>query len=316
MKSISSALLAHKSSSSTTLSYLLLIGPTKKTGAYIGLTSRSRNTTYNPSSYDPALPNVNQTFYASTGAHISNLQASNDLQVDNGEAKSLVQQFPGQGITEAMVDNGELDGVEYYILQVNHKDLSMGHEVMANGPIGEVSIQPGGLVTFECRSWSDLLRQNSVCERDSLTCRVRIFGSQVGEEMFPCNYDKSGLWVTAQTVTSIGDESVRDFTASAMGQAQDYFAPGLILWLTGLNAGRDIEIETFNVGGEFGLLHPLRYPIQVGDTFDVIPDCTRQWSGHNSCETYGNRQWFRGEPFIPVSDTTALTVPGVVAGGG
>lgn len=317
MKGITSAFLAHKSSSNATLAYLLLIA--KKGGGYIGLTSHGKVLVYNPSTYDATLPNVNQSFYPATGVDLSNFQSTNDLAVDNGEASTLTETaaYPGQGITEAMVDNGELDGAEYWIFQVNFKDLSptMGHEVMGNGPTGEWRINTGGLATFECRSWTDLLRQNSVCERDSLTCRVKQFGSQAGEERFPCYYDASGELTGEYTVTAVGTEIVRDFTVAALGAAEGYYAPGKAIWTAGANAGMTREIESQSAGGDIALEFTTRHPIQVGDKLKFKRDCTRQWSGHNSCETYANRQWFRGEPKIPVADVINLTIPGAGSGG-
>jgi hypothetical protein len=209
------------------------------------------------------------------------------------------------------------------VYQVNYKDLSptMGHEIMAGGPIGEVRQQLGGLITFECRSWTQYLKQNSVCELDSLTCRAKRFGSQPGDERFPCLKDISSLWVHSQVVTGVGTETVREFTASGLGQADDYFAPGLVLWLTGDNSGQSKEVETFASGGIIELQFITRFPIQAGDTFDIRPDCTREFGRvlptdpikNNSCLFHGNHPNFRGEPFIPVSSTVALTIPGAAA---
>lgn len=308
-KSISIALQNYLGQQATRLCMLEKIGPLPD-ASFIHITSLDRDVEYDDG-------DGLATYYASTGAQVSNLAASNDLSVDNGETNTLVPIYPvTEGITEAMVDNGDLDGVPYVIYKVNYNDLSMGHEVMASGQIGEVRVLDGGLITFENRSWSQLLKQNSVCEVDSLTCRVKRFGSQPGEERFPCNYDLTGEWVNGVTVTGIGSESVREFSADALTQPDDYFAPGLVLWLTGDNAGRSLEVEGYQSdsnGADITLLITTRYPIQVGDTFDIRRDCTRKWSGHNSCETYNNRLWFRGEPFIPIAETVGLLVPGAAA---
>lgn len=309
MKSISIALQNHLSLPVTTTCYLQKIGPFDSSGDVIAMTSLDRDVIYNDG-FGPV------TYYASTGTQISNLSASNDLTVDNGESQTLVPVFPVEGITVEMVDNGELDGVEYVVYKVNYNDLTMGHEVMANGKIGNVRIVPGGLVTFENRSWSQLLQQNSVCELDSLTCRVKRFGSQPGEERFPCNYDITPEWVFGVTVTAVGAETVREFSAASLMQPDDYFAPGLVVWTSGDNVGQSKEVETFqsdSSGSDIELLFTTRNPIQIGDTFNIRRDCTRRWEGHNSCETYNNREWFRGEPFIPISETVGLLVPGAAA---
>lgn len=313
-KSISASLLAHKSSPGSTLCYLLHIGPLSD-GTYIGVTSLDQNVTYNPHDYDTTAPNVSQVFYSSAGIDVSNLAAANDLTVNNGEGTTLGALYPAQGVSEDDVKAGALDGVTFTIYLVNYRDLTMGHEILSSGPIGECRIMRGGAIIIELRSWSDLLRQNSVCELDSLTCRVKHFGSQVGEERFPCMYDLTSEWVTGVAVTALGSEHTREFVASSLAQAADYFAPGVVRWVTGNNAGRTQEIDTFDTGGAIALQFSAREDIQIGDTFDIRRDCSREWSGHNSCDTFNNRAYFRGEPFIPVAAQASLTVPGAGIGG-
>lgn len=300
MKSIPIDLVDHKTGGATTLCYIQRVGPLPD-GSYLAFTSLSHDIEADPDGSGTLV------YRASTGMQVSEFAATSGLEVDNGETESLIAAYPVPGITEAMVDSGALDGVEYWIWQINFADPSQGAEVMANGPIGEVRILEGGQVTWENRSWSQLLKQNSICERDSLTCRVRQFGSQPDDERFPCMYDATGEWVTG-AVSAVGAEAVREFWSDDLGQADDYFAPGLVRWLTGANAGMTREVEAF-AGGYVSLGFTARHPIAVDDTFEIRRDCTRNWAGHNSCETYSNRRWFRGEPWIPVADSMALSTP-------
>lgn len=311
---ISVQLLDHLSQPAATPSSKLKIGPIAAEGSegayYIRMTSLDRDEVYDCG--DGLGP---QTYYAATGAEFSNLAASNDLTVDNGEAKTLTPVYPGQGITEAMVENGLLDGVRYVVMETNYNDGTMGHRVEASGPIGNVRFTDGGLVTFECLSWSDKLRQNNVCTRWSLTCRCRVFGGDYTDEREPCLYDISGEWIEDCVVTAVGGEPVRDFTAVALAQAADYFTPALVEWTSGDNVGTSKEVEKHEAGGVFTLAFTTRHAIQVGDTFRIRRDCSRYWEGNNSCLTFDNRDNFRGEPKIPVSDTLALTIPGAATGG-
>lgn len=311
MRSCSARLLAHMSSTSSTMCFLLKVGPLPG-GSYLCMSSLDRDVVYDDGSAAGA-----RTFYARTGTQLSNLASANDLTVDNGEAQTLVEvpTYPNTGVTEPMIDAGGLDGVEFIVYGMNYRDVTMGHYIETGGPVGEIRRTLDGLITLELRSWTDLLRQNSVTERDSLTCRVKRFGSQPGEERFPCMYDASSELGAEVTVTAVGTENVRDFTASGLGAAADYYAPGNWLWTLGDNAGMTREIEAQDASGNVSLLFTTRFPIQVGDKGRPKRDCTRQWEGHNSCDTYSNRPWFRGEPFIPVSDTIALTTPFAAAGG-
>lgn len=308
-RTASPALLAHFASPAQTVAYLLKVGPLPDS-SYLTMASTGRDVVYDDGDGE-------RTYYARTGVQLANLASTSDLDTDNSEAQTLVNVpvYPGQGLTEAMVDSGELDDVPYVVYAVNYEDLSMGDMVLHSGPVGKVRLQVSGLVTLELRAWADLLRQNSVVERWSLTCRVKKFGSQPGEERFPCMYDASVELGPELTVTAVGSEVVRHFTVSGLAEAADYYAPGKWLWTAGANVGMTREIQTHDGSGNFTLLFIARKPIQVGDKGRPMRECSREWAGHNSCETYNNRPWFRGEPFIPVADAIGLTVPGAAAGG-
>lgn len=309
-RTASLALIAHMSSPSSTVAYLNKVGPLPN-GNYVCLNSTAYDIDYDDGTGE-------RRYYARTGIQLANIASANDLSADNTEGKTLTElpTYPGQGITQAMVDNGDLDDVPYVIYAINYRDHSMGHLITGGGPIGRVSMTPdGNLLTMELRSWCDLLRQNSVCELWSLRCRVKQFGSQPGEERYPCMYDASGELGAEATVTSVGAESVRDFTVAALGASEGYYAPGKWLWTEGDNAGWTSEIETQTAAGAISLMFVARHPIQIGDKGRPKRDCSREWAGPNSCETYNNREWFRGEPFIPVSDAVGLTVPGAAQGG-
>lgn len=307
MRLIHPDLLADMAASSTTLTDLLLIGPLPDT-TYRALTLLDIDVAYNSGG-------GLRTYKARTGFQMSALVASNDLGVDNAEAESLypIATFEIEGFTQAQIDSGALDAVPFVVYRVNYLNLTTGrHGIMAGGTIGEVRTKHGQTSVLELRSLSQQLMQ-SVVELDSLSCRAR-FGSQVGEERFPCGFDLTSEWVSA-TVTSVsGVEPDREFTDTSLGQAANYFAPGFVEWLTGDNAGQEREVGDFG-SSIIGLQFPTVNPIQVGDTFRIRRECTKNWVGHNSCKdtfwlTAANEH-FRGEPHIPVADAAALNTPGV-----
>lgn len=310
-KTIPAQLVAHKALPATTLTSCIRMGPLPD-GSYVALTMLDRAIDYDLNDGVGVL-----TYHARTGIDLSQFVASADLSVDNAEASTLQEQptWPNTGITEAMIDRGDLRGVEFIVFEVNYNDLTPGrHEEFSSGLIGEVRLLPGGLIVPELRDWSNVLTQASVNQLYLKTCRAT-FGSQpigtgggVVEERYPCMYDLTPEWVNG-TVTAIGAEVTRDFTASGLAQAADYFAPGLVEWLTGDNAGMSREIEAFGLGGVVTLRNLSRQPIQVGDTFRIRRQCSKKWTGHNSCkDTFANQQWFRGEPNIPDASANTLSV--------
>lgn len=313
MKTIDIALKDHKAQPATTLTDLLLIGPLDD-GSYRGFTLLDRDVVFTPAASVGEI-----TFKARTGMQMSALQASGDLAVDNAEAQTLqpVAGFEAEGFTQAQIDAGALDKIRFVVLRVNYADLTAGRsEVIAGGTIGEVRTKFGQLTVLELRSLAQQMKQNIV-QLDSINCRA-IFGSgAIGsgadvEERFPCGYDLSAEWVSG-TITSVGAETDREFTDSALLQAADYFAPGMVEILDGDNAGQMLEVEAFAAGGAVTLKFPTVSPLAVGVAYRIRRHCSKRWTGHNSCETFWGAEkplHFRGEPHIPVGDAGALNSPG------
>ena len=289
----------------TTMCGLLRIAPVG--GTPFGFSSTNRAVAFNDG--DGEL-----TYQANTGYDSSALVSTSDAAVDNAEVRILL--MPGLPYGEAEIVAGELDGAEFSVYAVDYEDLAAGARIVAHGYLGKAKIgERGSSVSFELRSLVDYLRQVP-WEHYQRTCRVRVFGSQPGDERFPCMYDLTGEWVNDVPVTSVGVEDNRTFTASSLGQAQDYFAPGMWLWTTGPNAGLSFEIAEFDAGGVVTLTFPTPYPISPTDEGDVRRDCTREWDGHNSCDTFANRLWFRGEPKMRPADAMATQIPGAQSGPG
>ena len=324
MKTIEATLLGHKARPSTTLTDLLLVGPLPD-ATYRGFTLLDKDVVFTPS-----VPIGATTFKARTGFEMSEFQQANDLSVDNAEANTLapVAGFEAEGFTQAQIDAGALDKVRFVVLRVNYNDLTTGRsEVIAAGTIGEQRTKLGGLTVLELRSLAQLLKQQSIIELDSLTCRA-IFGSQpigtgggVVEQRFPCGYDLSSEWVDG-TVTDVGGETDRQFgDDDLVGSSFDenYFAPGLVEFLTGDNAGQQVEVDTYDYeSGVVELRFPTVSPMQVGDTYRIRRQCSKNASGHNSCRTFFDTDWnlhFRGEPAIPVGQSDNLTTPGAQTSG-
>lgn len=312
MKQIPTALAAHKALPATTLTDLIQIGPLAD-GTYRGLTMLDRNVVYAGGVHPITLEPLDQelTFYARTGFDSSAFAAQADTGVDNAEITTLppVPLFQVEGITQEQVDEGALDKVSFIRYRVNYQALDQGHEIVFSGTIGEVRFKSGAATILETRSISNQLKQ-SVCELDSLLCRVRRFGSQYGEERFPCLYDVEQEWVLG-TVTGVSE--IDRVFSTGLAYPDDQFSPGIVEFLTGANAGSRVEIESF-IDGDVTLLYPTTRPIVDGDTYRIRRDCTRAHEGHNSCQTFFGEQWvnhFRGEPHMPIGDAAALMTPGV-----
>lgn len=317
-RTIPIALQSHLDGETTTTCHILRIEPVRSGYSVIGLTDLDRDVVYDDGDGEV-------TYLAPVGFVASTIVSSADFAVDNAETRSLFPEYDIPQISEADINAGAYDYAKFRLSLVNYEDLSMGAVRIMTGTLGEMKTVDGLSFLGELRSLFQQFRQ-SIVERDSLTCRAT-FGSQALDfvassnsgtpklERFPCGIDAEALWVNG-TVTNVGVESDIAFEDSGLsGESSDGFAPGIVEWLTGSNAGRQYEVSQFEAG-VVTLAFPTAFTIEIGDTFKIRPDCTKQWSGHLSCEHYNNRLNFRGEPFIPVGDAGSTSVPGASTNNG
>lgn len=297
MRKIPAALRAHLQQPVTTTCRLLKF--TLSDGRTFGITTLDVGLTYEGTVYS-----------AVNGFNTSVIASDTGLSVDNAEALALLSATP-QGITAGMVVAGELDNAQWRMLLVNYRDLSMGHVVIDGGDVGQVALQDGMAYMPELLSYAMRLRQ-SIGHYDSRTCRA-IFGSEPNTQT-GCGVDANALWET-HTVTGVGDERRLVFSASGLIGHAENLVPGRIRWVTGDNASvRLSQTEAFGDGtGTVSMFESLAFDIQLGDRFQIRPDCTKLPA---QCTAYGNFLNYKGEPLIPVGDGVEVLTPNSQMPGG
>lgn len=310
---IPAALLEQIQQDATTMTLIMRVDPVSPGYPSYGVTLLDQDVTYDDG--DGLL-----VYGAAVGMQPTAILFNADLSVDNAEATSLLPEYPEYEIpvSEADIRSGAYDFARARLMQLNFADTSMGHVTLWEGTIGQVSINSDGLsFVTELRGLAAQLKQ-SLCEKDSLTCRATFgsgaFGSGVEtEERFPCGFDASGLWEEA-TVSAVTDEVTLAFTVAPFTMDADELSPGLVRFLTGENAGRTYEIDSNTSGGQLTLQFEADYPIGVGDTLEYRRDCNKQARDEDKgCRFFFGDDWvlhFRGEPDIPIGDAGQLEVPG------
>lgn len=292
----------HLDEPGTTLCFLVKI--TCKDGSIFGITSLDQDVTYDDSSGDGPI-----TYSAAIGQDQSALDTTSDLEVDNSEAIILLSD--AAPFTAQAIETGALDYAEYIIYRVNWQDLSLGHVIVQAGTTGAVKVQDDIAGLIELRGLPQKLKQNFV-EQYSLTCRARFGGGSYADGRFPCGFDASTLWInrTVDTVDSTEPDRIFDVNTTPVVNGPNgalSFAPGLVEWLTGDNAGLTIEVEEV-VGSTVSLRFGTPFDIQATDTLRMRPDCDKSWI---TCrDSYNNHLNFRGEPFIPITDEGGNQTPG------
>lgn len=287
MKNIPAPLLGHKRLQATTLCKLMRVQA--KDGTVYGFTDLDEPVTYNDG--------LGAVLYDCTDGFMpSAIELDGGLAVENADLTGIVAQVSTE-IDKDTIRSGKLDYASVRIYQVNYEDLSQGHEWLGYGNLGEVTYQDGQYVA-EYRSRAQVLKQTNVCALYSLTCRAEYGDERCGATL---------VWFPG-TVTAQATEQTLGFVDSALTQATGYFVPGIVEFLTGLNAGRSMEVSAFTAGGTVGLMLPLYYPIAAGDTYRIRIDCPKT---PDACKDPLRDRWplnFRGEPNIPVGD--AVQTPG------
>ena len=161
------------------------------------------------------------------------------------------------------------------------------------GIVAESSVETGKIsMTVN----SPLRALNNQFPRNYFTpsCNHSLFDS--GCALSKASYAFSG------TVSGTPTRTTFDSNATA---ADDYYALGYIVWVTGANAGQISAVKAYaNASGKFTIIYPLPSTPAAGDTFTAYPGCDKMY---NTCNTkFSNLAHFRGFPYVPTPTQTVV----------
>lgn len=315
MRNVPSQIQDHLDSGVTTTTLLLKIEPVTPGYAPFGITKLDRDVLYDDLEGEIL-------YKAAIGMVPANIVSTAGMEIGNSEFQHLLPEFD-LPISEADINAGVYDFAWFTLYLVNYEDLTPGRHVVmpsGHGQLGQMRQENGLSFWSELTDLTKLLKQ-TIVEKDSLNCRA-IFGSQppgtadssgdIVTQRFPCGKDVSGMW-TNGTVTDQGPEPNLSFADSDLGLPAGTCSPGALEWITGNNAGRNYEVEDQGGDGVIVLVFPTMFPVEVGDTFRIRPDCTKWKDGNNGCKFHFGDEWvlhYRGEPLIPVADADQINAPG------
>lgn len=151
----------HLRKDATTTTLLVKISPVTPGFPEYGVTMLDRDVTYG-----------GLVYHACIGMQPPDLMSSGSLEAGADTIDHLLPEFDIPELTEEAIRAGAYDYASYAIYLVNYEDLTQGHVTLGGGSIGQVTIRSDGLsFVNELRGLAAALKQ-SICEKDSLTCRA------------------------------------------------------------------------------------------------------------------------------------------------
>lgn len=170
--------------------------------------------------------------------------------------------LPSEDMSRADLLTGRWDGCRVEFNQFNWKDLTHG---LIPWPTYRVSdTRPkDGVFILNLRDLRVLWKQDYTLTTGK-DCQNRL-----GD--FRCLVDLAPFTHTF-TVTSV-NSARRQFTASGLAQAADYFTNGSLTWDDGLHAGLPMLVMDHATGGVITLAVPMLQNIEVGMTGTLIAGC-------------------------------------------
>lgn len=235
------------------------------------------------------------TFKASTGINASTLQQSTDLNVDDMETIGAIS---SDSVTEQDIRLGKYDNAEVEVYLVDYTNVAK-RMTLFKGNLGNV-VRSRTQFRAEVRSLAHSLNQTQgrVYQK---TCSVDLFSPKCGIlESAP------NMKITPVAVASVLSSRVVVITnATLIARPTNWFTGGKLLWLTGNNAGKEVEVKSHllqdgDTEAWLDLWEAMPFTIQAGDTFTIWAGCDKSAA---TCQSkFGNIINFRGFPRQPGQD--------------
>lgn len=161
-------------------------------------------------------------------------------------------------------------------------------------------------VAFDGTSWkADIVGLSGWMRRNEGDLYVPGCQHDLGDAR--CKIDLA-LFTEVASVSAVSNQR-KTFTTNVSVQPDNYFAYGVLEWISGANAGVRCEIaSSLQTGGVITLRLPTPFDIVASDSFSIHPGCQKR-RVLDCRDKFNNLVNFGGFPFIPGTDKL-LEVPG------
>jgi len=236
-------------------------------------------------------------YSAEFGIQPTKLAGSADLNVDNTEISS-VYSLESDRVNSQDIKNRLYDLAVLQIFTYNPDDPPStlaedppNYNLIFDGYVGQIS-RSDRQWSFTASSKSYKLSQKAG-EVTSQLCRYTLGDAR-------CTVNLTSF-TNSHTVSAIVTGTRTRFTANNV-QSDGYYSGGLIVWLTGANAGFKTEPSGYT-SGQFFLYEKTPNAIAIGDTFTAIRGCNKDTDCKQVFDNMVNYQGFpdvRGEIFYAI----------------
>ena len=181
-------------------------------------------------------------------------------------------------------------------------DFDTGPLLPSRACTGSLVIFRGFVDTIDLRESSSIFTIRDYKSLLSITLPRNVYQSACRHQLFD-----SGCTLAAASFARSGEPA---FNGSAQNviRAGPPAAPGSGTWqlgrivfTSGANQGFQRTIGSWDGQYAFTLVSPFPFPITAGDQMTFYPGCDKQLS---TCQSFGNRLNFGGEPWIPAPEVT------------
>jgi len=156
------------------------------------------------------------------------------------------------------------------------------------GSVAEVDMDRTA-ACVSCNSHLDLLNVQIPRNLFQAPCRRRLFDANCG---------LSAVAYAATSTCGAGSTRYSLVSSLAAPAGSGTYTLGRVVMTSGLNSGFSRSVRSWD-GTNWSLITPLPFTVAPGDTFTAYPGCDKRLE---TCDAFGNRANFRGEPFIPAPE--------------
>ncbi len=277
MKTLPTGMQDHLSSGATTLCWCWKL--TRGDGAVQGFTDHDTDVTFDTVSYA-----------AISGFTASEVDSTLGLAVDN---LAVMGALSADTLNEADLAAGVYDNADIEIWRVNWAAPAQ-RVLMRKGNLGEVK-RGKSAFNAEVRGLAAALNQAT----------GRVFGfscdADLGDARCTIDLTNAAFHGTGAVVAAA---DARRFTVSGLvAFADGWFASGKLVWSSGANSGRAMDVKRHGVSGTgvtIELWQPMSEAVLAGDGFAVTAGCDKQFA---TCKAkFANAVNFRGFPYMIGND--------------